>query len=293
MRSFLFVPADSDKKLGKGLTSGADALIVDLEDSVALERKAAARAPAADFVTTTRQQATRPRLYVRINPLDGPFWRDDVAAIIAARPDGLVLPKPTGGGDVARLAAVLDEAERTAGLVLGTTKIIAIATEVPQSVLAMQTYIGASPRLEVVTWGAEDISAVLGAAATREADGRTWTSPYALVRNLTLFAAVAAGAQPVDTVYVNFRDTEGLRLEAETAARDGFTGKMAIHPDQVAIINAAFTPSAADVAWARDVLALFAANPSAGTLSHKGQMVDKPHMTRAQRILARAGQSAT
>jgi citrate lyase subunit beta / citryl-CoA lyase len=287
MRSFLFVPADSEKKIAKALSVGADALILDLEDAVATPNKAAARPMAAAFVAETRGNARRPKLYVRINAFDTPYWRDDIAGVMGARPDGLILPKPRSGADVDRLAGLLDDVERTHGIPVGETRIIPIATEVPAALLAMPTFETVSARVEAITWGAEDLSAVVGSAATREPNG-VWTSPYLLARNLCLFAAIAAGRQPVDTVYVNFKDLAGLAEEARLAARDGFTGKMAIHPDQVAAINAAFTPSASEIAWADEIEALFASNPGAGALSLRGQMIDKPHAVRAARILARA-----
>ena len=224
---------------------------------------------------------------MRINAFDTPYWRDDIAGVIAAKPDGIILPKPRSGADVDRLAALLDEAERAHAIANGATRIIPIATEVPAALLAMPTFETVSARVEAITWGAEDLSAVVGSAATREPNG-VWTSPYLLARNLCLFAAIAAGRQPVDTVYVNFKDQAGLAEEARLAARDGFTGKMAIHPDQVAAINAAFTPSASEIDWAKEIEALFAANPNSGALSLRGQMIDKPHAVRAARILARA-----
>lgn len=287
MRSLLFVPADSEKKIAKALTVGADCLILDLEDAVATANKAAARPLAADFLAETRKRAQRPRLYVRINAFDTPFWRDDIAGVIAAQPDGIMLPKPRAGADVDHLSAVLDAAEPLNGIVPGTTKIIAIATELPAALLSMATFAEASRRMEGLTWGAEDLSAVVGSAATREPNG-VWTSPYLLARNMTLMCATASNRQPIDTVYANFRDIDGLKEEARLAARDGFTGKMAIHPNQVAHINAAFTPDANEVAWAKEIMALFAANPGAGALSLRGQMIDKPHVVRAERILARA-----
>jgi citrate lyase subunit beta/citryl-CoA lyase len=287
MRSMLFVPADSEKKMAKALGVGADALILDLEDAVSAANKAAARPMAAAFVVEARAKPDCPRLYVRLNAFDTPYWQEDLAGVIGSRPDGLILPKCRTGADVDRLAKLLDIAELDHGLPLASTAIIALATELPGALLAMPTFIDVSSRMTGLTWGAEDLSALVGSAATREADGR-WTSPYQLARDLTLFAAVAGGRQPIDTVYVDFRDAAGLDAEARRAARDGFTGKMAIHPDQVAIINAAFTPSEGEVAWAREIVALFAANPGAGALSLRGQMIDKPHAVRAERILARA-----
>ena len=288
MRSLLFIPADDEKKLAKGLSAGADALILDLEDAVVTPRKAAARALAAQYIADARQRGGQPRLYVRINALDTGLWQDDVAAVIGARPDGLLLPKARSGDDVHRLSLTLRHEEERAGAPVGATRIVAIATETPASLFQLHTYAESSSRLEALTWGAEDLSAVVGSSANREADGRAWTSPYRLARDLTLFAAAAAGVEAIDTVYVNLRDAEGLALEAQAAARDGFTAKMAIHPGQVATINAAFTPGPEEVAAAEEIVRLFADNPGAGALAHRGQMVDKPHLARAERTLARA-----
>lgn len=287
MRSLLFVPADSERKLAKGLSSGADALILDLEDSVAPANKAPARSLAAQFITDARSASRTPRLVVRINALDTPWWGDDLSGVIAARPDSIMLPKPRSAEDVQRLAMALDHAEAAHKIEPGKTRIIAITTETPVAILTMGSYLDVSARLEAMTWGAEDLSAVVGSSSTREADGRTWTSPYMLARNLCLMTAVAAGRQPIDTVYANFRDTQGFAEECRIAARDGFTGKMAIHPDQVAEINAAFTPSATEIDWAREIVQLFADHPDAGTIGLRGQMVDRPHLARAERILAR------
>ncbi len=287
MRSMLFVPADSEKKLGKALGVGADALILDLEDSVAAANKAAARPLAASFIRDTKAKPHRPKIYVRINALDTTFWRDDLAGVMASKPDGIILPKPNSAADVATLAKHIDAIEAALTIPLGTTTLIAIASEVPQAVFNFATYLTATPRLEGISWGAEDLSALMGSSATREPDGR-WTQPYQLARNLCLYAAVGAGRQPIDTVYVDFKNLAGLAEECRIAARDGFTAKMAIHPDQVATINDAFTPSEKEFAWATEIIALFAANPNAGALSLRGQMIDKPHAVRAERILARA-----
>jgi citrate lyase subunit beta/citryl-CoA lyase len=288
MRSLLFIPADDEKKLGKGAATGADALILDLEDAVSAPRKAAARPIAARYVAETRQREGRPRLYVRINALDTDLWEEDVASIVPARPDGIFLPKSRSGEDVHKLSIALHLAEERSGVPDGSTRIIAIATETPASLLQLNTYMGASSRLEGLAWGAEDLSAVLGARTNREADGRAWTSPFQLARDLALFTAAAAGVQPIDTVFVNFRDTEGLRLECEAAVRDGFTAKMAIHPDQVSVINQAFTPGADEIALSQEIVQAFADNPQAGALALRGQMIDKAHVARAERILARA-----
>ncbi len=288
MRSMLFVPADDEKKLGKGASIGADALILDLEDAVSLARKPAARTLAAQYLADMLPREGRPRLYVRINALDTDLWEDDVAAIGGARPDGVMLPKARSGDDVHKLSIALNMAEERAGAPTGSTRIIAIVTEAPVSLLQLHTYVGSSTRLEGLTWGAEDLSAVLGARTNREDDQRTWTSPYRLARDLTLFTAAAADVQALDTVFVNFRDEEGLRLECRAAVRDGFTGKMAIHPNQVAVMNEAFTPSTAEVELSTEIIRFFAENPNAGVVAIKGHMVDRAHVARAERILARA-----
>ena len=287
MRSLLFIPGDDEKKLAKGVGCGADALILDLEDAVSSARKPAARAITAQYVAATRALKTRPLIYVRVNALDTPYWEDDLAGIMGSRPDGVLLPKARSGGDVHTLSIALNHAEERAGVDRGATRIIAITTEVPVSLLQLHTYVGSSSRLEGLSWGAEDLSGVLGAKANREADG-TWTSPYRLARNLCLFTAAAANAQPIDTVFVDLRDTAQLRVEAQLAARDGFTGKMAIHPAQVPIINELFTPTPEEIGLAQEVVQLFAQNPGAGVLAHRGQMVDRAHVVRAERILARA-----
>ena len=287
MRSLLFVPGDSERKQAKALAAGADALILDLEDSVAPSRKSAAREMSLAFLQATRPITIRPRLLVRINSLETPYWGDDLAGVMAGQPDAILLPKPRNGDDVQRLSVALDHAEAKVGTTVGTTRIVVLATEVPVSVLQMPSYIDCSTRMDGLTWGAEDLGAEIGAVANRRADG-TWTSPFQLARDLALFTATAAKVQPIDTVFVNFRDIAGLQRECDEAARDGFTGKLAIHPDQVAVINAAFTPSKADIARAQQILDLFAANPGAGALSLDGQMIDIPHFRHAERTIARA-----
>jgi citrate lyase subunit beta / citryl-CoA lyase len=287
MRSLLFVPGDSDKKQAKALDCGADALILDLEDSVAPERKQAAREMTRAWLTAAKAHAKRPQLYVRMNSLQSPYWHDDLAGVMPAAPDGIMLPKPRSGADVEQLSLALAALEEQFGVAPGATRILPIATEVPISVLQMPSYVDSSTRLVALTWGAEDLAAEIGASANRHADG-TFTSPFQLARDLTLFTACAAGVPPLDTVFVNFRDPAGLKREAEAAARDGFTGKLAIHPDQVAVINAAFTPTAEEVARAKAIQKLFADNPGAGALSMNGQMVDIPHLKHAERLLARA-----
>ena len=287
MRSLLFIPGDDERKLAKGVGSGADALILDLEDAVSAARKEAARTIATQYIASTRALDKRPRIYVRVNALDTPHWEADLAGVMGARPDGIVLPKARSGEDVHKLSIALHHAEEHAGSPKGATGVVAIVTEVPISLLKLETYVGSSARLQGLSWGAEDLSAVLGVQTNREADG-SWTSPYQLARNLCLFTAASADAQPIDTVFVNFRDEQGLRREASAAARDGFTAKMAIHPDQVPVINEIFAPKPKEIALAQEIVKAFADNPDAGVLAIRGQMIDRAHIARAERILARA-----
>lgn len=288
MRSQLFVPGDSEKKLAKGLESGADCLFVDLEDSVATAQKPVARRMTCEFLIHTRKLAKRPLLYVRVNALDTGLTDADLDAIMAGSPDGILLPKSQGGIDVQHLAAKLAVREAENGLGDGATKIACVATETASAIFGLSTYRAASRRLVALTWGAEDLSADLGAETNRLSDG-THADPYRLARSLTLLAAVSAGVQPIDTVYPNFRDDAGFRAECEGARRDGFTGKMAIHPAQVPIINEIFTPPAAEIERARRVVKAFADNPTAGVIGLDGEMLDKPHLARAQKLLARLG----
>jgi citrate lyase subunit beta/citryl-CoA lyase len=293
MRSMLFVPADSERKMAKSLGSKADALILDLEDSVAAERRVVARPMVAEFIRATRKAGGRvPLLYVRINPLDGADWEADLAGVMAAAPDGVILPKPSSGADVHRLSIALGHAETTHGLKAGQTRILPIVTEVPISVLQLPTYVGSSTRLSGMSWGAEDLGAVIGSLANRDETG-AFTSPYRLVRDLCLITASAASTEPMDTVYVDFKNDKGLEEETRIAKRDGFTGKMAIHPGQVATINAVFTPSADEIAHARKVADAFAKNPGAGVASLDGKMIDMPHLKLARRVLAQAEAAGT
>ena len=290
MRSMLFVPADSERKLAKAFASGADAIILDLEDSVGADRKVVGREMARAFVAAEKGVAGRPLLYVRINALDTALWEDDLAAVMPAHPDGIMQPKTRSGEDVHRLSIALHHAEANNGHTGPETRIVPIVTEMPLSILQLPTYIGCSTRLAAVNWGMEDLSAELGAASYRGGDGQI-TSPFRLARDLTLYTATAAGVQPLDAVYPDFRNLEGLQQECQEAARDGFTGKAAIHPDQVAVINAAFTPSPGEIEKAGAIARLFADNAGAGVISYNGQMLDRPHLIRAERVLARAKQA--
>ncbi len=287
MRSLLFVPGDSPRKLAKALESGADSLIVDLEDSVAPTAKAAARAATRAFLADAARLPARPRLFVRVNALATGHTAADLDAVMPAAPDGIVLPKASGGIDVSHLGAKIAVREAESDLADGATRILAIATETGRSIFGLGTYGGASHRLVGLAWGAEDLSADLGAQTNKGTDGR-FSEPYRLVRSLTLFGAAAAGIAAIDTVFTNFRDLSGLEAECAAAARDGFSAKMAIHPAQIPVINAAFTPSAEAIARAKAVVAAFAGNPGAGVVSLDGEMLDRPHLVRAERVLKRA-----
>lgn len=284
LRSLLFVPGDSERKFAKAQASGADALILDLEDSVALSKKAEARAHVAALIDTS----PRPwRFFVRPNPFDTGLTADDLAAVVKPGLDGLLIPKADGAHDIVRVGEMLDTLEAAAGMAAGSVKIAVVATETPTAVFNLGSYTPAHPRLVGLTWGAEDLAAAVGATANRDAQG-AWTFPYQIVRTQCLFAAAAAGVAPLDTLYADFRNLEGLAEDCRLARRDGFTGRLAIHPDQVAIINDCFSPSAEDVAHARRVVEAFAAQPDAGTLGIDGKMYDLPHLKAAQRTLAAA-----
>ena len=271
-RSWLFVPADSEKKIAKALDSAADALIFDLEDSVAADRKDAARV----LLKALPPRAGGPRWWVRINPLGSEHLQADLKMLASADMFGIVLPKAESGADVTHIA------HRT-----GNVPIHAIVTETAASLFGLLSYRDTKAPLAAMSWGGEDLSAALGASSKYGADGEL-AFTYKLARSLTLAGAVAAGVQPVDGVFADTRDAHGLEIEARAAASEGFTGKFAIHPNQVSIINAAFTPSLAEVAHAEAIIAAFAADPKAGVLSINGRMVDRPHLLQAQGVLARA-----
>lgn len=279
LRSLLFVPGDRPERMEKALGSGADAVILDLEDAVAGAAKGEARRHVAAFLGANPGA----NLWVRVNPLGGEECDRDLGAVLGAHPHGIVLPKAEGGASVDELARRLSERGNA------TARILAIATETPAAIFQLGSYSGAK-RLAGLTWGAEDLPAAIGASTSREEDGR-YTPPYELARSLCLFGAAAAGVAPIETVYPAFRDLDGLAAYAARARRDGFTGMMAIHPAQVEPINSAFTPSADEIAAARAVVEAFAAQPGAGTLSLGGRMVDRPHLVQAQRTLAAAGEA--
>ena len=287
MRSLLFVPADSAKKLDKAMTSGADALIIDLEDSVAIDGKARARESAAAFLKDAAQGAARPHMIVRVNGLQTGMTDADLDAIVPAKPDAIMLPKAEGGASVMHADAKLAVREAINNLQDGRIRILPIATETAASLFLAGTFAGSSERLLGLTWGAEDLSAELGAESNRDAAGR-FLDPYRLARALCLAGAAAAQVPAIDTVYVDFRNSDGFRRECEEALRDGFTGKMAIHPAQVPIINAVFTPTPDAISKAQAVVDAFAASPGSGVVNIGGVMFDQPHLTRAKQMLARA-----
>jgi citrate lyase subunit beta/citryl-CoA lyase len=271
-RSWLFVPADSERKIAKALESEADAVIFDLEDSVAPGMKAKAR----DILKKLPKRSNGPEWWVRVNPLGSEFHKDDLKLIGSAYVHGIVLPKAESGADVTQLA------HRT-----GNIPIHAIVTETAASLFGLLSYRDPKSPLKAMSWGAEDLSAALGASSKYDANGDL-SYTYKLARSLCLAGAVAAGVQPVDGVFADFKDEEGLRAEAEAAHREGFTGKLAIHPAQVPIINFAFTPSDDDIRHAQEIVAAFEAQPDAGVLSVGGKMVDRPHLVQAKRTLERA-----
>jgi citrate lyase subunit beta/citryl-CoA lyase len=286
-RSWLFVPGDAERKLTKAAASEADALILDLEDSVAAANLPAARILVAAFL---RAHHAAMRLWVRINALGTPHALADLASVVPAAPAGIVLPKADGAPDLIRLGHCLSALEVAAGLPEGAIRIAVVATETPAALFTLGSYATASARLAALTWGAEDLAAALGAAGNRAADG-PYEFTYQLARSLCLAGAAAAGVDAIDTVFTDFRDTAGLAREAQAARRAGFVGKLAIHPDQVGPINAAFTPDAAEIAHAQRIVAAFAANPGLGTVGLDGRMIDMPHLKQAQRILGIARRS--
>ena len=286
MRSFLFVPADGGAKLDKALASGADAIILDLEDSITPERKGAAREACLSFLTRVGPQTSRPRLLVRINGLETGMTDADLDVIVAGKPDAIVFPKAEGGASVIHLDAKLTAREAIAGAPEGQIKILAQAVESAGGLFAAGTFRNASARLIGLTWGPEDLSAELGAEANRDQQGEL-TEPYRLARSVCLYAAAAAKLPAIETVYVDFRNSDGLRRDTEMARRDGFTGRLAIHPAQVPIINDVFMPTPAQIANAKAVIAAFAAQPLAGAVGIDGKMYDRPHLARAQALLAR------
>jgi citrate lyase subunit beta/citryl-CoA lyase len=284
MRSLLFVPADGGSKLDKAMASGADAVIIDLEDSIAPERKDAARKACLDYLKGASAKTERPRLLVRINGLETGHTDADIAAVVPGRPDAILFPKAEGGQSLVHVDAKLTAQEAVAGLPEGSIKVLAQTVESALGLFLAGTFRDTSPRLIGMTWGPEDLSSEIGAEANREADG-SLTEPYRFARSVCLFGAAAARVPAIETIHVDFRNLDALRRDTEIAKRDGFTGRLAIHPAQVPVINAVFTPSSEQIEKAKAIVAAFAAKPGAGTVGIDGKMYDRPHLAKAQRLL--------
>jgi citrate lyase subunit beta/citryl-CoA lyase len=277
-RSYLFVPADSEKKLSGAADCGADALILDLEDAVAPTAKDAARQLASQYLGDASN------VWVRINPINSSDAALDLDAVMPSRPTGIVLPKPQSGSDVVTLSKRLDELEHQCGIAAGATRIMALCTETPHALFSLSSFVDATPRLEALSWGAEDLSAAIGARDNRDEAGN-WLPVFEMARSLCLLAAAAAEVAAIDTVFTDFRDEKGLVRYATNACRDGFTGMLAIHPAQIGPINAAFSPSASEIKRAQRIVDLFAHNKGAGTIGMDGRMIDRPHLLQAERLL--------
>lgn len=289
MRSWLFAPADSEKKLAKLGSTGADVVILDLEDAVAPEAKPRAREMARDWLAARRTkivEGVQQSRWVRINALDTPYWRDDLVAVMAGAPDGVMIPKASGPEQLPTVAAEIYELEQKHGVAHGATQMLPLVSETPAAALRIADYVEvAAPRLLGLTWGAEDLSAAIGATRKRGPDG-CWTDAFRMVRSTVLLAAHARGCLAIDTLYADFRDIAGLKQAAAESRADGFHGMLAIHPAQVPLINQAFTPSESELDAARAVVAAFAEDPGAGVVQLDGRMLDQPHLKQAQRLLA-------
>lgn len=282
MRSWLFAPGDSEKKMAKAADGSADIVIFDLEDAVAPEKKAEARGLIHDFLS--RYSGDRARLWVRVNPLDGPYTLEDLAAVMPAKPGGIMLPKAYTRADIEALDHYLSALEVANGIEQGSTPVIMLLTETAESMFHAGNFKGA-PRLVAMTWGAEDLADALGASSNTRSDGE-YDFTFEMARSLCLLGATTAGVPAIETIQSDFRDLEKLKLRAEMVRRQGYRGMLAIHPAQVDVINEAFTPSAEEIAKAREIVALFEANPGAGTIGHEGGMLDRPHLSRALQLLA-------
>ena len=285
MRSWLFAPGDSEKKMAKAADSAADIALFDLEDAVATENKPLARQMVHDFLAARPEG--RERLWVRVNPLDGPYTLDDLAAIMPARPGGIMLPKVYGRQDVELLDHYLTAFEAAHGIERGSTPLIVLVTETAEAMFHTGDYKGA-PRVVALTWGAEDLADSIGASSNRNADG-SYGFTYELARSMCLLGAATAGVTAIETIQGDFRDLEGLKARAEKVRRDGYRGMLAIHPAQVDVINAAFTPTEAEIAEAQEIVDVFAANPGVGAIGWKGGMLDRPYLSRAEQLLRQAG----
>ena len=286
MRSLLFVPGDSEKKILKATATDADCLILDLEDAVAFEKKTIARDIATAFLTGNPDRVKD--IYVRINPLDGPFYLEDCYSIIPACPTGIVIPKVNGVEDILKVVSMLEILEKEHGTPSENTKIIALTAETPESIFSLGDFRELIPRLQALTWGAEDLGASISSTSNLT-DSKNWTAPFQLVRSLCLFAAHAAGVEAIDTVMADFKDTEHLATICKLAKRDGFTGKLCIHPSQVPIVNECFSPTQSEINDAETIINAFAENPESGALQIDGVLIDKPHLEKAQRVLQLAG----
>jgi citrate lyase subunit beta/citryl-CoA lyase len=284
-RSWLFAPGDSEKKMTKAMEGTADIVLIDLEDAVAPDNKAAARPMVHDFIAANPAQ--RQRLWVRINPFDGPYTLLDLAAIMPARPGGIMLPKVYGRSDVEKLDHCLSALEVAHGIEEGSTPVIVLVTETAEAMFHTGDYKGA-PRVVALTWGAEDLADSIGASSNRNADG-SYSFTYELARSMTVLGAATAGVTAIETISADFKDLDALRKRATSVRRDGFKGMLAIHPAQVDVINAAFTPTEEEVAEAQEIVDLFAANPGVGAIGFKGGMLDRPYLARAERLLRQAG----
>jgi len=284
-RSWLFAPGDSEKKMTRAMEGDADIVLIDLEDAVAEEAKPAARTMVRDFLSANAAQ--HERLWVRVNPMDGPHTLSDLAAVMPGRPGGIMLPKVYGRADVERLDHYLSAFEAANRIAAGSTKVIVLITETAEAMFHTGDYKGA-PRVVALTWGAEDLADSIGASSNRNPDG-SYGFTYELARTLCLLGAATAGVAAIETIQGDFRDLDALKARAERVRRDGYRGMLAIHPAQVPVINAAFAPNADEIAEAQEIVALFAANPGVGTIGWKGGMLDRPYLSRAQNLLRQAG----
>ena len=284
-RSWLFAPGDSEKKMTKAMEGSADIVLIDLEDAVAPESKAAARPLVHDFIAANPAQ--RARLWVRINPFDGPYTLLDLAAIMPAHPGGIMLPKVYSRAEVEKLDHCLSALEVANGIEEGSTPVIVLITETAEAMFHTGDYKGA-PRVVALTWGAEDLADSIGASSNKNADG-SYSFTYELARSLTVLGAATAGVTAIETISADFKDLEALRLRAEKVRRDGFRGMLAIHPAQIDVINQAFTPTDEEIAEAQEIVDVFAANPGVGAIGWKGGMLDRPYLARAQTLLKLAG----
>lgn len=287
LRSMIFVPGDSEKKLAKAMDFGADGIVIDLEDSVVPKRKALAREMSRDYLKSVINGTTE--LWVRINPLDSLEVLHDLAVIVPMAPAGVVIPKPDSPMDIERVSNFIDILEVEHDLEEGCVGILPVVTETPAAVLNIGDYQYSNSRIRALTWGAEDLSAAIGASTNVDESGR-WLPPHQVTRSFCLFASYAAGVQAMDTVMADFRDLDGLKQVCDEARRDGYTGKLAIHPAQVPVINDAFSPTDSELSHARAVIAAFAAQPNVGTLNLEGKMIDRPHLTQAERLVAWANE---